>query len=79
MEGRTEKISDILKDYVIERKKVNPKLSESQIAKHLGISITSFHRMLNYNAYPIPRPLLKQLFRFLTVGEFSACFWPKLG
>lgn len=59
MEGRTEKISDILKDYVIERKKVNPKISESQIAKHLGISITSFHRMLNYNTYPSVRNLLK--------------------
>ena len=59
MEGRTEKISDILKDYVIERKKVNPSISESQIAKNLGISITSFHRMLNYNAYPSVRNLLK--------------------
>ena len=59
MEGRTDKFSDILKDYVLERKKVNPKISESQIAKNLGVSITTFHRMLNYNAYPNVRNLLK--------------------
>ncbi|MDE0119094.1 MAG: hypothetical protein OXM55_03700 [Bdellovibrionales bacterium] len=59
MEGRTEKFSDILKDYVLERKKVNPKISESQIAKNLGVSITSFHRILNYNAFPSVPNLLK--------------------
>ena len=59
MEGNTEKFSDILKDYVLERKKVNPKISESQIARNLGVSVTTFHRMLNYNAYPSVRNLLK--------------------
>ena len=59
MEGRTEKFSDVLKDYVLERKKVNPKVSESQIAQGLGISQTTFYRMLNYNAYPSFRNLLK--------------------
>ena len=59
MEGNTEKISDILRDYVSERKKINPKISESQIAKNLGVSNSTFHRMLNYNAYPSTRNLLK--------------------
>ena len=59
MEGRTEKFSDILKDYVSKRKEVNPNISESQIAKGLGISQTTFYRMLNYNAYPSVRNLLK--------------------
>ena len=59
MEGNTGKFSDILKDFVLERKKINPKISESQIARNLGVSITTFHRMLNYNAYPSVRNLLK--------------------
>ena len=59
MEGRTEQFSNILKDYVLERKKVNPKISESQIAQGLGISQTTFYRMLNYNTYPSVRNLLK--------------------
>ena len=59
MEGRTEKFSDILKDYVSKRKEVNPNISESQIARGLGISQTTFYRMLNYNAYPSVRNLLK--------------------
>ena len=59
MEKNTEKFSDILKDYVLERKKINPKLSENQIARNLGVSVTTFHRMLNYNAYPSVRNLLK--------------------
>ena len=59
MEGRTEKFSDILKDYVSERKKSNPNISESQIAKHLGVFQPTLFRMLNYNAYPSVRNLLK--------------------
>lgn len=59
MEGRTERLSDILKDYVLERKKVNSKISESQIARNLGVPVTTFHRMLNYNAYPNVHNLLK--------------------
>ena len=59
MEGSTEKISDILRDYVSERKKINPKISESQIAKNLGVSNSTFHRILNYNVYPSIRNLLK--------------------
>ncbi len=59
MEGRTEQFSNILKDYVLERKKVNPKISENQIAQGLGISQTTFYRMLNYNTYPSVRNLLK--------------------
>ena len=42
MEGNTEKFSDILKDYVLERKKINPKISESQIARSLDVSVTTF-------------------------------------
>ena len=59
MERRTEKFSDILKDYVSERKKVNPNISESQIAQTLGISQPTLHRMLNYNAHPNVHNLLK--------------------
>ena len=59
MEGNTEKFSDILKDYVLERKKRNPNISGSQIAKNLGISHATFYRMLNYNAYPSVKNLLK--------------------
>ena len=59
MEGNTAKFSDILKDYVSERKKINPSISESQIAHNLGVSNTTFYRMLNYNTYPSVRNLLK--------------------
>ena len=59
MERRTEKFSDILKDYVSERKKVNPNISKSQIAQTLGISQPTLHRMLNYNAQPNVHTLLK--------------------
>ena len=40
-------------------KKFNPTISESRIAHNLGISQTTFHRMLNYNTYPSVRNLLK--------------------
>ena len=59
MEGNTAKFSDILKDYVSERKKINPSISESQIARNLGVSNTTFYRMLNYNTYPSVHNLLK--------------------
>ena len=59
MERRTENISDILKDYVSQRKKVNPHISKSQIAQTLGISQPTLHRMLNYNAHPNVHNLLK--------------------
>ena len=42
MKGNTEKFSDILKDYVFERKKVNPNISESQISRSLGVFSSHF-------------------------------------
>ena len=59
MGKNAEKFSTILKDYVSERKKFNPTISESRIAHNLGISQPTFHRMLNYNTYPSVRNLLK--------------------
>ena len=59
MARNAEKFAGILKDYVFERKKINPKISESQIARSLGVSSTTFNRMLNYRAYPSVRNLLK--------------------
>ena len=59
MGSNSEKFATILKDYVSERKKFNPTMSESRIAHNLGISQATFHRMLNYNTYPSVRNLLK--------------------
>ena len=53
-----ERFSDILKDYVSEKRKTNPKISESQIARKLGISNATFYRMLNRHT----RPTVKTLF-----------------
>ena len=59
MEGSAKKFSSILKEYVFERRKMNPKISESQIARNLGVSNTTFYRMLNYHTYPSVKNLLK--------------------
>ena len=59
MGSNSEKFATILKDYVSERKKFNPTISESRIAHNLGVSQATFHRMLNYNTYPSVRNLLK--------------------
>lgn len=59
MGKNAEKFAVILKDYVSERKKFNPTISESRIAHNLGISQATFHRMLNYNTYPSVRNLFK--------------------
>ena len=59
MGSDSEKFSTILKDYVSDRKKFNPKISESQIARNLGVSNTTFYRMLNYHTYPSVKNLLK--------------------
>ena len=52
MEGNAERFSSILKEYVFKRRKANPNISESQIAQALGISNTTFYRMLYYHTYP---------------------------
>ena len=39
MEGNTSKFSDILKKYVFERRKANPNISESQIARNLEFQV----------------------------------------
>ena len=59
MEGNAEKFSSILKEYVFKRRKTNPNISESQIAQTLGISNTTFYRMLNYHTYPNVQTLFK--------------------
>ena len=59
MAKNAEKFAGILKDYVSERKRINSNISESQIARNLGVSSTTFNRMLNYRAYPSVRNLLK--------------------
>ena len=59
MKGNAEKFSSILKEYVSERRKANPKVSECQIARNLGVSRTTFNRMLNYDSYPSVRNLFK--------------------
>ena len=53
-----EQFSDILKDYVSEKRKNNPKISESQIARNLGISNATFYRMINRHTRPTVRTLL---------------------
>ena len=58
MESNAEKFATILKDYVSERKELNPTISESRIAHNIGISQATFHRMLNYNTYPSVKNLL---------------------
>ena len=59
MRNNAENFATILKDYVSERKKLNPTISESRIAHNIGISQATFHRMLNYNTYPSVRNLFK--------------------
>ena len=59
MRNNAEKFATILKDYVSERKELNPTISESRIAHNIGISQATFHRMLNYNTYPSVKNLFK--------------------
>ena len=54
----TDQFSNVLKDYVFEQRKINPKLSESQIAHKLGISNATFYRIINRHT----RPTVKTLF-----------------
>ena len=58
MKEDMEKFSAVLKDYVLERRRINPRLSESQIAHNLGISGATFHRIMNGRTYPNVRTLL---------------------
>ena len=58
MKEDVEKFSAVLKDYVMERRKINPRLSESQIAHNLGISNATFHRIMNGRTYPNVRTLI---------------------
>ena len=41
------KFSDILREYVAEKQKINPILSEAQIAHKIGIHPSTFNRMMN--------------------------------
>ena len=59
MEENNGKLSNILRDYISQRRKINPKLSESQIARSIGVSGATFYRILNYNSYPSVQNLLK--------------------
>lgn len=59
MEGKISKFSNILKEYVFERRKVNPNISESQIARNLGVSKATFYRIVNYHTYPSVQNLFK--------------------
>ena len=59
MEKIAVKFSNILREYISDRRKINPKLSESQIAKSVGVSNATFYRMLNYNSYPSVQNLIK--------------------
>ena len=43
----------------LSERKINPKISESQIARNLEVSNTTFYRMLNYHTYPSVKNLLK--------------------
>ncbi|MCY4512179.1 MAG: helix-turn-helix transcriptional regulator [Bdellovibrionales bacterium] len=58
MERDEDKFSAVLKDYVMERRKINPRLSESQIAHNLGISNATFHRIMNGRTYPNVKTLI---------------------
>ena len=46
------KFSDILREYIAEKQKINPTLSESQIAHKIGIPSSTFNRMMNCQTYP---------------------------
>ena len=59
MEGNASKFSSILKEYIFERQKTNPSMSESQIAQNLGVSKTTFHRIVNYHNYSNTQNLFK--------------------
>ena len=58
MKRDEDRFSAVLKDYVQERRKINPRLSESQIAHNLGISNATFHRIINGRTYPNVKTLL---------------------
>ena len=64
MEKTPEKLSNLLKDYVEKRRRINPKLSECQIARDLEISNSTFHRMLHHDSYPNVKNLMT-LCRFI--------------
>lgn len=52
MEIDIRQFSEILKEYVTEKQKVNPTLSESQIAHKMGIHPSTLNRMMNYRVHP---------------------------
>ncbi|MDE0151975.1 MAG: hypothetical protein OXK80_05730 [Bdellovibrionales bacterium] len=51
--------SEILRNYISEKQKINPTLSENQIANKIGISASTFHRMINCKAYPHFKTIIK--------------------
>ncbi len=53
------KFSDVLREYIAEKQKINPTLSESQIAHKIGIPSSTFNRMINCQAYPNIKNLAK--------------------
>ena len=59
MEGNVTELSDILKKYVFERRKINPNISKRQIARNLGVSSATLYRILNYHTYPTSQNLIK--------------------
>lgn len=85
MDGKISKLSNILKEYVSEKRKTNPKISESQIARNLGVSNTTFYRITNYHTYPSVKNLLKlcrfipKLKAFVTDGTLEAIRRSKSG
>ena len=52
MEIDIRQFSEILREYIAEKQKINPTLSESQIAHRIGIPSSTFNRMMNCQTYP---------------------------
>ena len=59
MEGSATKFFSILKEYIVERKKLNPDVTNSQIARKLGVSRATFFRIVNYHTYPNTHNFIK--------------------
>ena len=55
----TERISNIVRDYVSEHKRSNPNLSDSQIAHRLGVANSTLHRIINRRSFPSTENLFK--------------------
>ncbi len=53
--------TEILRNYVLEQRRKNPRVSESSISKKIGISQTTFNRLINGYSTPSVKNFLKLL------------------